>query len=174
MIIGLSGYAQSGKDTVANALIEKHNFNRIAFADPIRTFLYEMNPMSGSEPLRMRVDVDGWDKAKQHGEVRRLLQTTGVAARKLFGEDFWVKQAFSGLDSSEHYVISDVRFKNEAETIREMGGYIWRVERTGIDAVNSHPSEHDMDDWEFDAYLANSGTIEDLAFLVDMNLRVLS
>ena len=44
MIIGLSGYAQSGKDTVAKVLIEEYGFTRIAFADKIREFLYDLNP----------------------------------------------------------------------------------------------------------------------------------
>ena len=45
MIIGLAGYAGAGKDTVGNILIEKHNFRRIAFADKIRSFIYDINPI---------------------------------------------------------------------------------------------------------------------------------
>ncbi len=48
MIIGLTGYAQSGKDTVANILVERYGFTRVAFADKIREFLYETNPMYDS------------------------------------------------------------------------------------------------------------------------------
>jgi dephospho-CoA kinase len=40
MIIGLTGYAQSGKDTVANILVENYGYQRVAFADPIRALLY--------------------------------------------------------------------------------------------------------------------------------------
>mgnify|MGYP006283771541 FL=1 len=43
MIIGLTGYAQSGKDTVASLLVEHYGYERVAFADKIRSFLYEMN-----------------------------------------------------------------------------------------------------------------------------------
>jgi dephospho-CoA kinase len=57
MIIGLIGYAQSGKDTVANMLVDKFDFERRAFADRIREILYEMNPMVGGEPLQMKVDA---------------------------------------------------------------------------------------------------------------------
>ena len=65
MIIGLTGYAQSGKDTVAKILVENYGFTRIAFADKIREFLYETNPMYDSivgEPLfvKAKVDRDGW------------------------------------------------------------------------------------------------------------------
>lgn len=41
-----------------------------------------------------------------------------------------------------------------------------RVERDGVKAVNSHVSEHDLDGWEFDAYIHNNATIEDLEFAV--------
>ena len=45
VVIGLSGYASSGKDTVAQFLIEEHGFEKIAFADPIRNMLLAMNPI---------------------------------------------------------------------------------------------------------------------------------
>ena len=44
MIIGLSGYARSGKDAVAQVLVSEFGFKRVAFADPIRDLLYEMDP----------------------------------------------------------------------------------------------------------------------------------
>ena len=44
MIIGLTGYAQSGKDSVADILVKNYGYTRIAFADPIRKLLYETNP----------------------------------------------------------------------------------------------------------------------------------
>ena len=117
MIIGLTGYAQSGKDTVANILVERYGFTRIAFADKIREYLYETNPMYDSivgEPLfvKAKVDRDGWEEAKKSPHIRRLLQTSGVAARKLFGDDFWVKQALKDIEFGGDYVIADVRFEN--------------------------------------------------------------
>ena len=102
MIIGLTGYAQSGKDTVAKVLVENYGFTRVAFADKIREYLYEMNPMFDSiagEPVfvRDRVDRDGWEKAKQSPQIRRLLQNSGVAARKVFGPQFWVHEAMKSM-----------------------------------------------------------------------------
>lgn len=171
MIIGLSGYAQSGKDTVAKYLIEQKGFERIAFADPIRDLLYELNPIISvvaNEPmyLRGRVDRDGWEEAKKVTEVRRLLQVLGVGARKIIDEDLWVIKALKTMSEDNNYVITDVRFQNESTHIRLAGGKIWRVERIGIEAVNDHISEHDLDNWEFDSYIHNNGTIEDLEFAV--------
>ena len=102
MIIGLCGYAQSGKDTVANILVEKYGYQRIAFADPIRALLYETNPML-KEGYRVQglVDVYGWDKVKvDYPEARRLLQELGLGARKLFVVMFWVNQSLKDIDAS--------------------------------------------------------------------------
>jgi len=175
MIIGLSGYAQSGKDTVAKYLVEQRGFKRVAFADPIRDLLYELNPIIStvaSEPmyLRGRVDRDGWDEAKKSPEVRRLLQVLGVGARTVIDTEIWVAKALRTMSDEGNYVITDVRFQNEATTLRLAGAEIWRVERAGVDAVNSHVSEHDLDNWEFDAYIHNNSTIEDLEFSVKTRL----
>ena len=171
MIIGLSGYAQSGKDTVAKYLVEQKGFERIAFADPIKELLYELNPIvstTANEPMYLRgsVDRDGWEIAKRSSEVRRLLQVLGLGARKIVDKELWVIKALKTMSDDGNYVITDVRFQNEATQIRLTGGKIWRVERTGVGAVNNHISEHDLDNWEFDSYIHNNGTIEDLEFAV--------
>jgi hypothetical protein len=172
MIIGLTGYAQSGKDTVANILVENFGYTRVAFADKIREFLYETNPMYDSvlgEPLfvRAKVDRDGWEEAKKSPHIRRLLQTSGVAARKVFGEDFWVKQALGEYKPWDKIVVTDVRFTNEADYLKGFpDSQLWRVKRIGVDAVNGHVSEHEMDGYPVDQIFVNNTTIEDLELLV--------
>jgi hypothetical protein len=183
MIIGLTGYAQSGKDSVAKILVEKHGFIRVAFADRIRDFVFDADPMYtlvGNEPryLRSFVESVGWEEAKKHPEVRRLLQNIGVAARNIFGEQFWIDQAMRQLDPENDYVITDVRFVNEANTLQQMGEWVegatvelWRIKRAGTDAINSHVSEKEMDGYKVDKILSNSGTLEDLELLVDRRLN---
>lgn len=172
MIIGLTGYAQSGKDTVANILVENFGYTRIAFADKIREFLYETNPMYDSvvgEPLfvKAKVDRDGWEEAKKSPHIRRLLQTSGVAARKVFGENFWVQQALKDVHFEGNYVITDVRFTNEADIIKKYdNSQLWRVKRLGVEAVNSHVSETELDGYPVDQIFINNTTIEDLEVLV--------
>ena len=51
MIIGLSGYAQVGKDTVAQILVEEYGYSRIGFADIIRNACYRLNPIVTLEGL---------------------------------------------------------------------------------------------------------------------------
>jgi hypothetical protein len=163
MIIGLTGYAQSGKDTVAKMLVDNYGYTRIAFADKIREFLYETAP----DYIKLLVDEVGWDKAKQNSTVRELLQNTGVGARKVFGEDFWISQAFSGKRDLDNLVITDVRFTNEADYIKWFpGSQLWRVKRLGVEAVNSHASETQLDGYPVDQIIVNNGTIADLEALV--------
>lgn len=166
MIIGLSGYARSGKDTVAGMLIGIHGYERVAFADKIREFLLEIDPLVMHNGMDFRlqdiVESKGWEDAKtDFPEVRRLLQDLGVGARKLFGKDFWVQQAMREATNLKT-VITDVRFKNEAEMIKANGGKIWRINRIGVTATNAHESETQMDDWEFDGVITNNSDMPNL------------
>jgi hypothetical protein len=173
-LIGLTGYARTGKDTLASILVEKYGYRRIAFADTIRSFLYEVNPMVGCSPsgyLQDLVDLVGWDKAKEEPQVRRLLQDLGVAARKLINEDVWITAALADLDPHEKVVIADVRFENEAAMIRLLGGQLWRVKRFNTSAVNDHVSEIELDYYEVDQIFLNNGTIEDLEILLKVRMR---
>ncbi len=166
MIIGLTGYAQSGKDTVAKMLVDNYGYTRIAFADKIREFLYETAP----DYIKLLVDEVGWDRAKQNSTVRELLQITGVGARKVFGEGFWVHEAMKSMLNDPrpdlNYVVTDVRFLNEADMIRANNGHLWRIKRIGVSAVNAHVSETQMDGYPVDQIFINNGTIEDLEALV--------
>ena len=173
MIIGLTGYAQSGKDTLANILVEEHGYTRIAFADKIRNFLYEVNPMVGCSPtgyLQDLINLVGWDAAKQEPQVRRLLQDMGVGARKLFGEDFWIYEALKTVVPTNKIVIPDVRFTNEAEAVENYGGQVWRIKRTGVTAVNSHVSEHELEGYPVDQIFTNNGSIEELKTLLQTRM----
>ena len=165
MIIGLSGYARSGKDTVAELLCLNYDYKRVSFADPMRQALYVLSPkVDGITRLSEYVDDYGWDTAKQNPEVRRLLQVFGTeVGRKQFGSQFWIDIALKDLDNTSLAVISDVRFPNEAEAIKKLGGSIWRINRHNHSAVNGHPSEHAMDNYMFNHVVYNDGTLDDLS-----------
>lgn len=178
MIIGLTGVAQVGKDTAAAALIER-GWVRVAFADPLREMLYALNPKVTDEGcfvdyVKTMVDEVGWEKAKKHPEVRRLLQRLGTeAGRGVLGEDCWVDLAHRKInklrgdaaargDNQPSVVLTDVRFANEASMIRSLGGYVVRIIRPGISAINGHVSESGVPDKLVDHTLENGGSIADL------------
>jgi len=173
MIIGLSGYARSGKDEVAKILVSEFNFERVAFADAIRDLLYQMNPLIGVTRLQTMIDAVGWDIAKQHPDVRSYLQNLGVGARKLFGNNFWINQALNPhvyehpiVGVNKNIVVTDVRFENEADMIKSLYGQVWRVRRQNVEPVNQHVSEVALDDYKFDQILKNEGSLDELKELV--------
>jgi hypothetical protein len=186
MIIGLAGYAGAGKDTVGNILIEKHKYRRVAFADKVRGLAYDINPIV-EEKRRLQDIVTelGWDGAKQHPEVRRILQDTGLAGRNLLGEDIWIWEALGEVvynegamgnpseekelgKIEENIVITDVRFENEANFIRDFGGVVWQVVRDGVTPVNEHISETDLIGFDFDKTITNNGNLENLEGQIDL------
>jgi len=176
VMIGLTGYAQVGKDTTANILVEGYGFTRIAFADALRDVLYAINPEIGLGnppkhwmPLRDLVaEVGCWDVVKvAHPMVRELLQRCGTeAGRAILGENVWVDAALRKVKPGGKYVFSDVRFPNEVAAIRKAGGQLWRIMRPGYGPVNDHSSETAVDDVEADGVIVNDGTISDLAWNV--------
>lgn len=162
MLIGLSGYAQSGKDTAANALREL-GYERIAFADVLRSAVYALNPLlPDGRRVQDVVDEMGWDRAKVNfTEVRTLLQRMGTeVGRNLLGDNIWVDTALANLSEAGRYVVTDCRFPNEAEAIRSRGGRVYRVTRPGVTKANDHPSETSLDNYDFDGILINDGTVE--------------
>jgi len=170
-LIGLSGFAQVGKDSVANILGE-HGFKRVALADPIRSAMYMLDPVVRADNrgrtfgLREVVDDIGWDEAKTSiPEVRRLLQVFGTeVGRHLFGNDVWVDLARKKVNvgTSGRYVITDVRFLNEVTAIRALGGSLYKVVRPGYAPVNAHVSDVGLADQLFDGFIFNIGSLEDL------------
>jgi hypothetical protein len=155
--------------------VENYGYKRVAFADKIRDLLLEMDPPVpmgyGLEAhvvgLRNYVEVYGWDKAKQNKIVRAMLQNLGVGARTVFGENHWIVEAMKDIELFGNYVITDVRFTNEANWIKDIyDGQLWRIKRTGVEPVNNHVSEHEMDGYPVDMILKNEGTLEDLRTLV--------
>lgn len=150
--IGITGYAQHGKDTIANLLVAEYGYTRIAFADALKSMALVLDPIVAENNYRLGefVETLGWEEAKKSPEVRRFLQVLGTeAVRGHLGEPAWV----NALDlawfklGSPRLVIPDVRFPNEAEYVKKRGT-LWRVNRlnengTGFDngVGTDHPSE---------------------------------
>ncbi len=181
MIIGLSGYARSGKDTVANHLVDKYGFTKVSFAQPMRDALYALNPivgvqqkLGGTATISLRAVIDeygGWDEYKETpwgNEIRGLMQRFGTeVGREQFSPTFWVDRAMAVAAKHRNVVFSDVRFPNEMSTLKNVGGLVWRVSREGIDPANRHASETALDDAVFDVNLSNNGDMQTLHKSID-------
>lgn len=159
MLIGLSGYAQAGKDTTADQIILiDSTYKRVAFADKLKDLARLLDP-----DIDLLVRAEGWEEAKKNPEVRIFLQRLGTSARTIFGEMAWIHAAFpSHTDWDWKTVVTDVRYPNEAQYIQARGGKLIRITRPGVGPANSHISETALDNWGFDAILENNGSREDL------------
>ena len=169
MIVGLHGYAQSGKDALAKVLIEEFGFRRVAFADTLREAVYRLNPIvehsDETGPVRVQEIVNraGWEEAKVlYPEVRRLLQVIGTeVGRELIHEDIWVSIAMSKIKNNEDIVITDVRYLNEVQAIQDAYGILVKINRPGVGPVNDHVSDAGLPDDMFNFILNNNGSIEE-------------
>ncbi|QJD50709.1 deoxynucleoside monophosphate kinase [Streptomyces phage Issmi] len=174
LIIGLSGYARSGKNEAANVLVTR-GWRQAAFADKLRDFLYALNPLipghygAGNLRLRTLIDRTGWDYAKvTYPEVRALLQRAGTeAGRDVLGQNVWVDALLNQHADAPALVVTDCRFPNEADAIRARGGILIRVDRPGVGPAKdkygrAHVSETSLDDYDFDHRLINDGSVVDL------------
>lgn len=184
-IIGLSGYARSGKDSVAEVLVTNEGYERRAFADTLRNSLLALNPtlMVGSGiggglepwPLAAAVRVYGWEKLKSIApDSRAYLQRLGTeVGRNILGENIWVDATLPSQIASqfEDIVVTDCRFPNEAAAIKSRGGKLVRVTRPEVGPANDHPSEVGLDDYPFDYFLDNDGDLSDLVDEVQTMLQ---
>lgn len=169
LIIGLTGYARSGKDTAAAVLTADHGFTRYGFADLLKKVARDIDPYVETSPSRFErlsavVDRLGWEKAKSYEDVRRLLQRLGTeGGRDNLGDAVWVEPVMRRIVASHApAVITDVRFPNECAAVQQAGGYVVRVHRPGVAAINAHPSDAGIDTLPVDLHLTNDGTVEQL------------
>jgi hypothetical protein len=93
---------------------------------------------------------------------RKLLQLWGTEYRRKQDPDYWVKRLESKLAGLEKAVIDDVRFPNEVELIKRLGGKVIRIDRPQL-AESSHESELILDDFDgWDDVIVNDGTLGEL------------
>ena len=174
-VVGLTGYAGSGKDTAAEALIEI-GYTRLAFADPMREGLLGINPWVCVDPsshvgppaqfqrLRRIIERMGWDRAKRaYPDIRALQQNYGTeGGRHIHGDTCWTDALKRKMLPGRNYVVTDVRFPNEVGLIHTLGGKVVRIRRHGVAAVNAHVSDTGIDALQVDYELNNDAGIDDL------------
>ena len=141
MIIGLTGKAFSGKTSVANHIVNEHNYVRRSFAYALKMMLLDANVCLYDELFIEKTTHSRW-----------LLQKIGTDIfREQVDPNYWVDKLLNNLDSNTDYVIDDIRFPNEAMAIRGTGGKIIKVEcpnhpRALQEEAATHMSESGVDE----------------------------
>ena len=141
MIIGICGFIGSGKDTIADYLVNIHQFRRESFANSLKdavaqVFGWDRDMLEGrtrqSREWREQVDL-WWAERLNMPDLtpRWVLQHWGTeVCRRAFHDDIWIAALENKLrNSTDDIVISDCRFPNEIKSIKDAGGIVIRVIR---------------------------------------------
>lgn len=161
-LIGLSGRARSGKDTVRDFILACRGGYSYSFADPIYAMVHY--------GLGLNLREEYWQKRKEEPiEVlgkspRQILQTLGTEwGRQMVHPDLWLILAKAKLmELGPGMVIADVRFNNEATWIRANGGVIVHIDRPDATKVNPHASEQGVTFEEGDIVIHNHAGLAEL------------
>ena len=141
MIIGICGFIGSGKDTIADYLVNLHHFRRESFANTLKdavaqVFGWDRTMLEGrtKQAREWREQVDPWWAERlsiPHLTPRYILQQWGTeVCRKNFHDDIWIASLENKLrNSRDDVVISDCRFPNEIKAIKAASGIVVRVVR---------------------------------------------
>ena len=166
IVIGISGKLGSGKDTTAVLIKEMVdiNFEIKSFALRLKevvsvlthTTLLENQTQEGKGLIPVGFDYS----------LGYLQQILGEGLRKLIDDKIWINVLLSNIMNTK-IIISDTRYKNEANEIREKGGIIIRIngDPENIRLYNktkrnlNHPTENDLDDYAFDMIINNNETV---------------
>ena len=158
-LIGLTGRKRAGKDTSADYLCAKYGYKKAAYADPLKTACQCLFGLREDQLYNqsLKEEPDPYWKLTP----RYLMQFLGTdLLRKQFDPDIWIKLMEKKIGSGEGWIITDVRFRNEAEFIKSRGGIIIKIVRPSIDIADDHESE--VQDISYDYLVNNDKGLEQL------------
>jgi hypothetical protein len=167
-VIGLHGKAGSGKNYIAETIIQPLGFAPFAYAFALKNFAVGKKLATYTQVYRGKGDP----------AVRHLLQQEGTErGRKVYGDDVWVLTTLAWMETLaelwgvQNFVVTDVRFPNEVKLIQDLGGRVYHIEapsRTdqtgGMDTTaRQHSSEVSLDEFAgFDGVINNDVGVDDL------------
>jgi hypothetical protein len=136
MLIGVTGRAGAGKDTVCDHVVLSRGYVKYSLAGPLKKMLSALGLDCDDRATK---DIPHWMFGKS---PRQMMQTLGTEwMRDSVCEDGWLKMAQAARNKCDDMIISDVRFQNEADWVRQNGGYLIHLYRPDAGSVAPHSSE---------------------------------
>lgn len=171
-LIGLYSPAPaSGKTTVAGYLAG-HGFRIMPFAESLKRMAHVFLTELGLTDSMIEHHLYHAKESRIHAfglniTARHICQTLGTEwGRQCIHPDVWLycwqRKARQNLERGIDVVVDDLRFPNEAELLRRLGGEVWYVERPAALRTTNHASEGGLDAFDFDQRLVNDGTLLEL------------
>jgi len=170
-LVALGGLKGSGKSTAAESLI-CNGFVRVKMAGALKAMLDTLMKYQGASPVALENYIEG--DLKEHGcpylagrTPRHAMQTLGAEwGRDLIAQDFWVSVAkeaiVHNMNAGLSIVVDDVRYPNELEMIRSLGGVTVWIARPGVYQSLAHSSEKSISAADFTLTVVNDGAERDL------------
>lgn len=183
--IAISGQARTGKNTLAEMLVrnaiphtiknetDSFRFKIVAVADPIKNMVMEMVPNANPECLwgqsELRSKPIPGDLKDLNGNpltYRRALMDIGSLGRK-YNTDIWLNALVQDAEKNKSlkvYVVSDVRFPNEINYLKNHGFHMIRLKRMGVPQIDdvSETAQLEIPDSFFDDVIENDGPLSEL------------
>jgi len=161
-LIGISGKKESGKDQFYRYLLEIcPEYKNHKFADKLK----RMGALLTGQPIDYFYNRNHYaDFLVDWGmTIREFMQKLGTEAiRTNLHQDAWVIALMSEFNEHSKWVLTDVRFENEADAVLKQGGILVRINRDSLDTNDQHPSETSLDNFDkFDYVIENDGTLKD-------------
>lgn len=193
MIIGLNGRLKSGKDTTYAMIWDMYpHAERVSFADPLKDSAAAslkmnreiMEALKNDEDIKLVLSFPASEISEARGSLwqelqewqmnmREYLQLYGTEAhREVFGDNFWVDMALPLNVDHDHrlLVVTDVRFPNEAQRVKDLGGVVWKIERETATGHGAHASEQNLDAF-VDVFIDNTGSLYELREIVRQQMN---
>lgn len=173
-IIGITGHANSGKDTLADYIILYKNpsFVKYAFAKPIKDIMIEHLGFTYQQCYDQKLKQEQ-DKFWNISPRNVMLLIGTKMFRENWRYDFWVKLMQKKIidNPNQNIIISDVRFPNEGSLIKKYGGKIICVERLNNPIKVDHVSEQGLPNELIDYTIKNDSTLQNYYKKIETELK---
>ena len=167
-VIGIAGFKGSGKTSFAEAFCAQdgdgQRWIHDSFAAPIRQFMCNLFDINLRDLDVIKESPQPFLGGRSPRQVMQLLGTEWM--RGYCGERVWIDALYCRIrkphEAGCNFVISDVRFENEAKFIRGLGGVVIWIDRPGVGGTDAHVSERRLPAHLIDYLITNDRTLEDL------------